>query len=112
MKRVLRMGWMVTMVVAGVVLSGLGGCANRNTCNDIAMVREILDLAQHDQVEGNLQMHLNGDLEAGMRNGFYFGSPGTVVQANLAFKIKDVKSPTTKPAGQTTVESPVSAEKH
>jgi hypothetical protein len=93
----------------GVGLLGMIGCANRS--NDIAMVREILELARHDQVDGKLQVHLNGDLEAGMRNGFYFGSPGTVVQADLAFKVKDVQAPTTRPAGEKKVEPQMNADK-
>jgi hypothetical protein len=61
------------------------------------MVREILELAQHDRVEGNLKVHVNGEMEAGIKEGIYFGSPGTTVQADLSFRIKDVKPATTQP---------------
>jgi hypothetical protein len=80
----------MTMSLLFLVLLA-AGCANRNTANDLAMVREILELAQHDKVQGSLKVHLNGQLEAGIKEGVYFGSPGTVVQADLAFRIKDVQ---------------------
>jgi len=87
-----------TMAMTVVFLALLGGCANRNTANDLTLVKEILECARHDKVQGSLKVHLNGQLEAGFREGVYFGSPGTVVQADLAFRVKDLEAPATQPA--------------
>jgi hypothetical protein len=64
------------------------GCANQD--NNYQVVREILSLAQEDKVEGKLRVHLNGKVEAGLNEGVYFGSPGSIVQGDLEFKIKNV----------------------
>ncbi len=85
---------------------GIAGCTNRNNGNDIAMVREILELAQHDRVQGSLKVHVNGEMEAGIKEGVYFGSPGTIVQADLSFIVKDVKpAATSQPADNKTSEA-------
>ncbi len=88
---------MLRMMALVMVVMGVIGCANRNSGNDIAMVREILELAQHDKVEGNLRVYVSGEMEAGVKEGVYFGWPGATVQADLSFKIRDVKPATTQP---------------
>ena len=65
------------------------GCANSQR-SDLAMVREILSLAKEDKVEGRLKVHLNGEMEAGLKEGIYFGSPGSTIDADLEFKIEGV----------------------
>ena len=87
--RIWLLGWIVVMS---------WGCSNQNQGGNLAVVRDILELAQYDKVEGNLRVHLSGEVEAGIKEGVYFGSPGSVVQADLAFKIKNVQPPTAKPA--------------
>jgi outer membrane murein-binding lipoprotein Lpp len=82
------MKWMICCFA--VLLSFmLAGCSNR-TDENVTAVREILELAKEDKVAGNLRVHLNGGVEAGMKEGFYFGSPGSVVQGELEFRMKDV----------------------
>lgn len=64
------------------------GCVEDRT--ELAAVRDILALAQEDKVRGRLSMTLNGVAEAGLKQGVYFGSPGTRIDADLEFQFEDV----------------------
>jgi len=55
------------------------------------MVREILALAKEDKVAGQMRVHLNGKIEAGLKEGIYFGSPGSTIDADLAFSVKGIE---------------------
>ncbi len=80
---------MKRIIVGGVlILFSLCGCTQRN---DITMVKEILALAKEDKVEGKVKFHINGRVESGMKEGIYFGSPSSVVEAELEFKVRDIK---------------------
>ncbi len=59
--------------------------------SDFAMVRDVLALAKEDKVAGKLKVHLNGNMEAGLNEGVYFGSPGSVVEADLEFHVEGIK---------------------
>ena len=76
------------IILIGICLV-LAGCSNRSD-ETVATVREILELAKEDKVAGKLRVHLNGAMEAGIKEGVYFGSPGSVVQGELEFRMKDV----------------------
>ncbi len=65
------------------------GCSNTGR-NDFRMIQDILTLAKQDKVAGRLNVHLNGKMEAGFSEGVYFGSPGSVIDAELTFKMKNV----------------------
>ncbi len=67
----------------------IAGCGNVQR-NDFQMIKDILKLAQEDKVAGELKVHLNGKMEAGFSEGIYFGSPGSVIDAELMFKMKNV----------------------
>ena len=76
------------MILIGICLM-FAGCSNRSD-ETVATVREILELAKEDKVAGKLRVHLNGGMEAGIKEGIYFGSPGSVAQGELEFRMKDV----------------------
>lgn len=76
-----------TMFLFLVVM--LAGCGSVQR-SDFQMVREILSLAKQDKVAGKLKVHLNGQMEMGMNEGIYFGSPGSVVDADLMFRMENV----------------------
>jgi len=88
----------IGILMVGLVITFNGCCSNQKEGGNLGVIRDILQLAQYDKVEGNLRVHLSGEMEAGIKESVYFGSPGSVVQADLAFKIKDVQPPTTQPA--------------
>ena len=67
------------------------GCANSQR-SDLAMVREILALAKEDKVAGQMRVHLSGKVEAGLKEGVYFGSPGSTIDADLAFTVGGIEA--------------------
>jgi hypothetical protein len=83
----------LTIVVLIGICAMSAGCSSQSTQN-IETVRKILELAKEDKVSGNLKVHLNGDMEAGMREGFYLSSPGSVVDGDLEFRMKNVEPST------------------
>lgn len=76
---------LVTCLFCGVLLAG---CAGQR--NDLAAVREILALAKEDKVQGRLKVSVNGLAEAGLKEGVYFGSPGSRLDADLSFRFSNV----------------------
>ncbi len=64
------------------------GCAEQQ--GQIAAARDILLLAREDKVRGRMQLTLNGGIEAGLKEGVYFGSPGSRLDADLTFDISDI----------------------
>jgi len=67
----------------------IAGCSGVQR-NDFQMVRDILSLAKQDKVAGKLKVHLNGQMQMGINEGIYFGSPGSVVDADLIFRMENV----------------------
>lgn len=82
-----KVSWSIFFACSVLGASLLCGCVKRD---DIAAVREILELAKEDRVEGKVRFIFNGGVESGMKEGFYFGSPGSRVEADLVFKLKDI----------------------
>ena len=80
---------MIALMVAILVIL-IVGCSSQQGEN-VATVRQILELAKEDKISGNLQVHLNGGVEAGLREGIYFGSTGSVVNADLSFVVEDIE---------------------
>ena len=74
--------WMV------VSLAAVAGCSQRD--DQLAAVRDILALAKEDKVRGKMRLTLNGEVEAGLKEGVYFGSPGSRLDADLSFKVENI----------------------
>jgi hypothetical protein len=83
------------MIFIGTILVILiTGCSSQQN-ESVATVRQILELAKADKVTGKMKVHLNGGVEAGFKETFYCGSPGSVVDADLAFRVEDVEKQAT-----------------
>jgi len=75
------------MVVVVMVLLA-GGCSVQK--DQLATARDILMLAREDRVEGRMDLSVNGMIEAGFNEGIYFGSPGSRLDAELTFGLRDI----------------------
>lgn len=96
-KQVQRGFWVaviLTVVVALIVVLTSGGCAENQSETRLTM-ETLRDIAESGNVEGDIDVYLSGVSEAGMKEGVYFGSPGTTIRGKLKYRFSE--KPTTQP---------------
>lgn len=92
-----RAFWAAVIMTAlmSLVIILAGGCSDNQS--EMRMTLETLkEIAQTGNVEGEVYVHLSGVNEAGMKEAFYVGSPGSVIKGNLKYRFSE--KPTTRPA--------------
>ncbi len=81
-------GLIMRKVLEVLILVFISGCSGQ--AGHLETVRDVLSLAKEDKVQGKMRVRLNGQMEAGLKEGLYFGSPGSRVDADLKFRFQDV----------------------
>lgn len=82
--------WFGCFAVFVIVLIAVAvcGCAD-NQSEMRASLETLRDIAESGNVKGKLDVHLAGTSEVGMKEGLYFGSPGSIIRGSLEYQFKE-----------------------